>query len=88
MNERIINALSDPQWKGYDYKELKFGAMVARTKLEIGKAELAGQFVQMSSSDNAGNQMMSKIGDYIRYASYAMRAYRLGKSIWNKFKSK
>lgn len=82
-----INAIAAPQWKGYDFGELRFKSLVARTKLELGKASAAGQYAQMTSSDNAGNQLVAKAGDYMRYATYAMKAFRVCKNLWTKFKS-
>lgn len=88
MEQIAINALAARQWKGYDYNELQFRALVARTKLALGKATAAGQYEQMTSSDNAGSQMVTRVNDYMRYATYAMRAYQIGKRIWDKFKSR
>ena len=89
MDQTAISAaLAERKWKGYNYDELQFRALVARTKLELGKAAAAGQYQQMTSSDNAGSQMVTRVEDYMRYASYGMKAYHIGKRIWDKLKSR
>lgn len=88
MEEMIVSAMGAREWKGYDYNELRFKALVARTKFELGKAMVEGQYQQMTSSDNAGSQMVTRVGDYMRYATYAMKAFSLGKKIWKMFKNK
>lgn len=88
MQQMTLNALAAQQWQGYDFDTLKFKALVARTRLELGKAMAAGQYEQMTSSNNAGSQMLTRAGDYMRYATYAMKAFQVGKKIWTKFRSK
>lgn len=88
MEEMDINPIADRQWKGFDFNDLQFRALVIRTKLEIGKASVAGQYQQMLSSDNAGSKMVSKASEYMRYASYAFKAYQMGKKLWTMFRSK
>lgn len=87
MEQMTISALTARQWKGFNYDELQFRALVARTKLALGKASAAGQYEQMTSSENAGSQMVTRVSDYMRYATYGMKAYQICKNIWTKFKS-
>ena len=88
QQQMTLSAMAARQWKGYDFGELQFRSLLARTKLELGKASAAGQYEQMVSSDNAGTQLVAKAGDYMRYATYAMKAYKACKNIWSKFRSR
>lgn len=89
MEEDLIEkTMAEPQWKGYSWDELKFRRLVARTKLEIAKANLVGQYQQMLSSENTGSRLLSRMGSYVEYATAAFQAYKWGKSLWQLFRSK
>lgn len=86
MDDIIEKSMSEPQWKGYGWEEMRFRHLVARTKLEIAKANVVGQYQQMLSSENAGSRLLGRMSEYVDYATMAFQAYKWGKRLWQQFR--